>query len=197
MIYSNTETFCILSKDKKAVQYNIDVLENHIFKVVDQNGLRLSLYDGEKNLTSGILKEFQNIAFSLYMESDKYFIQFKIMDIEQPPIEINKNLNTIVVPIYLNIYLQRTDISYITKAVLTFSSKIEYLFSENSVQNTFTLYFTDSKIRSDNMFICLIQPRYMTCPFYVENNENILLSTSDNKLTNIDGFIIFDIIRCI
>lgn len=197
MIYSNTETFCILSKDKKDVQYNIDILENHIFKVVDQNGLRLSLYDGEKNLTSGILKEFQNIAFSLYMESDKYFIQFKIMDIEQPPIEINKNLNTIVVPIYLNIYLQRTDISYITKAVLTFSSKIEYLFSDNSIQNTFTLYFTDSKIRSDNMFICLIQPRYMTCPFYVENNENILLSTSDNKLTNIDGFIIFDIIRCI
>lgn len=197
MIYSNTETFCILSKDKKDVQYNIDILENHIFKVVDQNGLRLSLYDGEKNLTSGILKEFQTISFSLYMESDKYFIQFKIMDIEQQPIEINKNLNTIVVPIYLNIYLQRTDISYITKAVLTFSSKIEYLFSENSTQNTFTLYFTDSKIRSDNMFICLIQPRYMTCPFYIENNENILLSTSDNKLANIDGFILFDIIRCI
>lgn len=197
MIYSNTETFCILSKDKKDVQYNIDILENHIFKVVDQNGLRLSLYDGEKNLTSGILKEFQTISFSLFMDSDKYYIQFKIMDIEQQPIEINKNLNTIVVPIYLNIYLQRTDISYITKAVLTFSSKIEYLFSENSTQNTFTLYFTDSKIRSDNMFICLIQPRYMTCPFYIENNENILLSTSDNKLANIDGFILFDIIRCI
>lgn len=197
MIYSNTETFCILSKDKKDVQYNIDILENNIFKVVDQNGFRYSLYDGEKNLTSGILKEFQTISFSLYKDSSNYYIQFKIMGVEQPPIEVNGSLNTIVVPIYLNLYLQKTDISYITKACLTFSSKIEYLFSSDSVQNTFTLYFTDSKIRNDNMFICLIQPKYMTCPFYVENNENILISSSDNKLTNIDGFILFDIIRCI
>lgn len=197
MIYSNTETFSILSKGEQEVKYHIDILENYIFKIVDHNGLRLSLYDGEKNLSSGVLKELQKIKFSVYTESDNYFLRVTVNNIQQDPIELNKNLDTVMIPIYLNLYLQRTEISYITKAVIKFSSRIKNLFSIFDTDHSFTITFSESKIRSDNCFICLIRPYYMTFPFYVEDNKNILISTNDDTYENIDGYILFDIIRCI
>ena len=197
MIYSNTETFSILSKGEQEVKYHIDILENYIFKIIDSNGLRLSLYDGEKNLSSGILKEFQKIKFSIYMESDNYFLRVTVNNIQQEPIELNKNLDTVVIPIYLNLYLQRTEISYITKAVIKFSSRIRNIFSIFDIDHSFTITFSESKIRSDNCFICLIRPYYMTFPFYIEDNKNILISKSDQTHENLEGYILFDIIRCI
>ena len=197
MIYSNTETFSILSKGEQEVKYHIDILENYIFKILDSNGLRLSLYDGEKNLSSGILKEFQKIKFSIYMESENYFLRVTVNNIQQEPIELNKNLNTVIIPIYLNLYLQRTEISYITKAVIKFSSRIKNIFSIFDTDHSFTITFSESKIRSDNCFICLIKPYYMTFPFYIEDNKNILISKNDQSHENLEGYILFDIIRCI
>lgn len=197
MIYSNTETFSILSTGEQEVKYHIDILENYIFKILDSNGLRLSLYDGEKNLSSGILKEFQKIKFSIYMESDNYFLRVTVNNIQQEPIELNKNLDTVVIPIYLNLYLQRTEISYITKAIIKFSSRIKNIFSIFDTDHSFTITFSESKIRSDNSFICLIKPYYMTFPFYIEENRNILVSKSDQSHENLEGYILFDIIRCI
>lgn len=197
MIYSNTETFSILSKGEQEVKYHIDILENYIFKILDSNGLRLSLYDGEKNLSSGILKEFQKIKFSIYMESENYFLRVTVNNIQQEPIELNKNLDTVIIPIYLNLYLQRTEISYITKAVIKFSSRIKNIFSIFDTDHSFTITFSESKIRSDNCFICLIKPYYMTFPFYIEDNKNILISKNDQSHENLEGYILFDIIRCI
>jgi len=191
MIYSNSETFSLITPNKKTLSYTMDIREDMILKISDENNLRLSLCDIEKNNCSGILKEYQKISFSIFMENDTYYIQFKIMEIEQEPIEIDKNFNTIMVPIYLNLFVHNTDISVLSKITITFSSKIEYIFCEPS---SFYIQFSTIKIKNKNCFI--IQPHYMTYPFYVENNSYLLTKKEDN-ISNIEGYLIFNIINCI
>lgn len=192
MIYSNSETFSLITPNKKTLSYNMDIREDTIIKITDQNNVRLTLCDIERNCCSGILKEYQKISFTIFTEDNKYYIKFIIMDIEQEPIEIDKNFNTIIIPIYLNLFVHDTDITVLTKVTISFSSKVEYIFSESS---SFHIQFSTIKVRNYNSFI--IQPFYMTCPFFIENDSYLLTKKEDTMISNIEGFLIFNIINCI
>lgn len=192
MIYSNSETFSLITPNKKTVSYTMDIREDMILKISDQNNIRLSLCDVEQTNRSGILKEYQKISFSIFMENDKYYIQFTIYDTKQDPIEIDENFNTIIVPLYLSLHVHRKDISVLTKVIISFSSKIKFIFIEPS--HSFNIEFPTIKIKTCESFI--IQPHYMTYPFYVEH-DSFLLTKKEDNISNIEGYLIFNIINCI
>lgn len=191
MIYSNTETFGLIDSNNETVSYTMDISEDTIMKITDLNNLRLSLCNVEHSSRSGILKEFQNISFRLYIENSKYYIQFTIAGNEQDAIEIEKNFETIIIPVDLNIFVHKKDINITAKVILTFSEKIQSIFSG---EPSFTIKFSQIKVRNNHSFI--IQPLYMTYPFYIKNNE-FLTVPSQNNVSNIEGYLIFNIINCI
>ena len=193
MIYSNTETFSIIDSDKKMISYKIDIFRDTITKISDQNNLRLSLCDVERSTRSGILKDYQKIDFTIYIDNNKYYIKFIIMNIEQEPIEIDKNFDTIIVPLYLSLHVHRKDICVLTKVIISFSSKVEFIFALPS--SSFNIKFPTIKVKTCESFI--IEPNYMTYPFYIENDSYLLTKKNDTMISNIEGYLIFNIINCI
>lgn len=202
MTFSNTLTYSSISSDNKEIVYNIDTFDDSIYRITNNNGFRVGLF--EPNVTSGILKTMNSLQFKLVKNEDyfpyKYNIIFVVNGTEQDSIELNGSLQVFRLPLLLGIEVIDTEVSYKSYVTLTLTDTVENVFNDPT-NNGFQLSFSTTKIRSTitgKTFI--IQSSYIGPNYYLykDTNEKIQhkMILNDSNIENLDGKILFNIIRC-
>lgn len=199
MSYSNIDTFVALSSNGIKTVYNIDFNENQIYKITNEENQRISLF--ENSSTSGILKSMNDFQFEIIKNEDTgvYTITLSINTTAQQPIVINSQLSAFRVPLFLSLYINDTDVTFLTYMELTLTDTLEEVYTNPST-NGFKINFSTTKIR--NMLhkmgsIFLIETTYIAPPLYENISNYKLIKTSNDSVENIGGKMLYNIIRCI
>lgn len=199
MSYSNIDTFVALSSNAIKTVYNIDFNENQIYKITNEENQRISLF--ENSSTSGILKSMNDFQFEIIKNEDTgvYTITLSINTTAQQPVVINSQLSAFRVPLFLSLYINDTDVTFLTYVELKLTDTLEEVYTNPST-NGFKINFSTTKIR--NMLhkmgsIFLIETTYIAPPLYENINNYKLIKTSNDSVENIGGKMLYNIIRCI
>lgn len=207
MSYSNLDSYASISIDNIKTVYNIDFYDNQIFKITNKEDQRIALF--ENSVTSGILKIMNDICFEIVKETDPssgtdvYKIMFRVNGIGQEYVELNSELSAFRIPLLLSVLVKNSEISFKTFVDITMTNSLETVFS-NPSENGFKIQFSTTKIRDSASTVAsvfMIHTTYVTPPMYISSVDNSyqfkMIRKSNGSLADINGKLIYNIIRCI
>jgi hypothetical protein len=207
MSYSNLDSYATVSMDNIETLYNIDFDNNQIYKMTNKEDQRIALF--ENSVTSGVLKAMNDIRFEIVKDTDSstnndiYKITFLIDNIGQEYVELNSELSAFRIPLLLSIPIKNSEVSFKTFADITFTNSLGDVFT-NPSENGFKIKFSTTKIRdsaSSVASVFMIHTTYVSPPIYISTNDNSfnfkVIQKSNGSLADINGKLIYNIIRCI
>lgn len=207
MSYSNLDSYASISVDNIETLYNIDFDDNQIYKITNKEDQRIALF--ENSVISGVLKSMNDINFEIVKDINSstgnniYKIMFRIDNIGQEYVELNPELNAFRIPLLLSVPVKNCEVSFKTFVDIIFTNSLENVFSDPS-DNGFKIKFSTTRIRdsaSNVASVFMIHTTYVSPPIYISSDQNSfnfkVIRKSDGNLSDVNGKLIYNIIRCI
>lgn len=207
MSYSNLDSYASISVDNIETLYNIDFDDNQIYKITNKEDQRIALF--ENSVISGVLKSMNNVHFEIVKDTDSstsintYKIMFYIDNVGQEYVELNPDLSAFRIPLLLSVPIKNSEVSFKTFVDIIFTKSLDNVFSDPS-ENGFKIKFSTTRIRdsaSNVASVFMIHTTYVSPPIYISSDQNSfhfkVIRKSDGSLSDVNGKLIYNIIRCI